>query len=189
MVTIGTWKLKVAMVVLYLPLTLACGALIYPPTQMQTPFNSAEHRPYLEAGEYSIQGQAFLNQQGGGVVTCAGTEVLLVPATTFFREAVNSANSFKTPQTTEKIDRSFRTTIRSSQCDAQGNFSFQKIPKGSWFIITEVFWRAGGSLQGDVLLKEITPSEQATKVLLAQNDRGKYGTLAKYKAVFNSFFY
>src|SRR4030095_16529486 len=79
---------------------LCAGCATRQPVQMQTAFDPLEHNAYMEPGENSIKGQGFLRQQGGGVVTCAGSEVFMVPATSFFREVVMLFRAGKYPQMT-----------------------------------------------------------------------------------------
>src|SRR5262245_52041396 len=105
------------------------------PVQMRTAFDPLEHNAYMEPGENSIKGQGFLRQQGGGVVTCAGSEVLIVPATSFFREVVIHVRAGKKPEIAEKIDPSFKPIVKHAQCDAQGNFSVEKLPSGAWLVL------------------------------------------------------
>jgi hypothetical protein len=111
---------------------------------METVFDLDEHRPYLEPGMNNIKGQAFLVQRGGGVVTCAGNAVALLPATKFFDEYLYLVRRGLTPQTKWKAG-----ATRHGYCDAQGNFSFTNLPDGKWYIFTEVRWQVplGGSVR------------------------------------------
>lgn len=134
-----------------------------PFVKMQTKFDYSEHEAYAKPGKNSINGQAFLTQQGGGVVTCGGSRVLLLPATSYFREMfwyIIVAGS--DPEPAERAYPSLKSMIRRTQCDAQGNFSFSEIPDGTWFILTQVDARLGG-----VLIAEMTlPNGGTTPVLL-----------------------
>jgi hypothetical protein len=53
---------------------------------MHTKFDYSEHESYAKPGENGIDGQAFLGKAGDRVTTCAGNRVLLLPATSYFRE-------------------------------------------------------------------------------------------------------
>jgi len=141
------------------------------PVQMQTKFDYSEHQPYLQPGENGIRGQGFLRQQGGGVVTCAGSEVYLFPATSFFREMMMHLRAGKAPQIEGYIDPTFKPVIKQSQCDAQGNFSFAKLPNGNWFIVTQVAWTVASQSQGGTLMREVAVSDnQTVQVLLTEKD-------------------
>jgi len=161
--------LKVAAIVLGLPLAYAgCAARQSAPrfVKMQTKFDYSEHEPYAKPGENSIKGQAFLSQQGGGVVTCAGSGVLLLPATSYFREMILHLVAGSEPEPPETPNPSLKDMIRKTQCDAQGNFSLPNIPDGAWFVLTEVNARHGG-----VLIVEVNLSNRSTiQVLLTDKD-------------------
>jgi hypothetical protein len=131
--------------------------------KMQTKFDYSEHKPYAEPGENGISGQAFLRQQQDSVVTCAGSRVLLLPATSYFREMFwHMIVAGSEPNPPETPYPSLKGMIRRTECDAQGNFSFTEIPDGTWFVLTQVNARDGG-----VLITEVTLSNRrATAVLL-----------------------
>lgn len=137
---------------------------------VKTPFDLAEHAPFRESGKGSVQGQGFLRQAGGGTVTCAGSTVVLLPATPFFKEFVDLYIAGKTPTVTPPPgDRA--PLFRRSQCDAQGNFSFESVPPANWTIMTEVKWVVGHSPQGGILRREVAVREDApTRVLLTDAD-------------------
>jgi len=66
-------------------------------------------------------------------------------------------------------DVAFKPMIRRRQCDAQGNFLFQKVPDGAWFILTDVKWAAGSKNFGSPLVRQINiPQQDTTQVLLTQ---------------------
>lgn len=146
---------------------------VVPPVEMKTKFNSDEYVGYRQVGTGVISGQGFLRQKGGGVVTCAGGDVMILPATPFFREFIEK--SFVSGQPA-KLDYQLglinRPIMKQSQCNAQGNFSFSRLPAGSWLVMTEVKWMAGNYWQGGALMREVVVSEgQSTEVVLSDNDR------------------
>ena len=133
--------------------------------KMQTKFDYSEHEPYAKRGENGVSGQAFLRQQGENVVTCAGSRVLLLPATSYFREMFwHLIIDGSEPEPPETPYPSLKSMIRRTQCDAQGNFSFSEIPDGTWFILTQVNARDGG-----VLITEVTLSNRSTTPVLLTN--------------------
>ena len=138
---------------------------------MKTKFDYAQHKPHTQPGNNGIKGQGFMRQQGGGVVTCAGSAVYLLPKTSFFGEAIDLFRSGKTPQLTTAIDPAYKSVLKESQCDAQGNFSFAQLPDGAWFILTEVRWMVGYALQGGTLMRQVSVANGETiQVLLTEKD-------------------
>jgi len=133
-----------------------------PFVQMQTKFDYSEHEPYAKRGENGISGQAFLTRQGDSVVTCAGSRVLLLPATSYFREMFwHMIVAGSEPEPPENPYPSLKGMIRRTECDAQGNFSFSEVPDGRWFVLTQVKARDGG-----VLITELTLSNGGTPHIL-----------------------
>jgi hypothetical protein len=161
----------VGAVVLALPLACAgCSARQEPVrqfapsfVQMQTKFDYSEHEPYAKSGKNGIIGQAFLTRQGDGVVTCAGNRVLLMPATSYFREMFwHMIVARSEPKPPETPYPSLKGMFRRTECDAQGNFSFSEVPDGTWFLLTQV-----NAAHGGLLITEMTlPNGGTSRVLL-----------------------
>lgn len=140
------------------------GAMVAVPMQNRT---GAAEQAFKGYGPATITGQAFLRQRGGGVVTCGGMPVLIVPATAYFREMFEINHRGESPIGGQAAVGEFgiKTT-----CDAQGNFTFDRIQKGEWIVSVMVNWQAGGERQGGLLLKEATASETPARVLLSDAD-------------------
>jgi hypothetical protein len=129
-----------------------------PFVKLQTKFDYSEHEPYARPGENGVTGHAFLSQEGGSVVTCAGNRVLLLPATSYFREMFwHMIVTRREPEPLSNPYPSLKGMIRRTQCDADGNFSFSEVSDGTWFILTQVNARAGG-----VLIAELNLSNRTT---------------------------
>jgi hypothetical protein len=151
----------VVAVLIGLPLVYA-GCVAQNPVEMQTNFDESEHKPYTQLGGNGIIGQAFLSQQGGNILSCAGGDVLIVPATSFFHEMISHVRAGNSPLIIEKIPPSFRSIIKTTQCDAQGNFSAGELPNGKWFVWANVHWIGGLGGQGGDLVREVTLSNNET---------------------------
>lgn len=118
----------------------------------------------LQPGPNSITGSALIRQRGGGVVTCAGNVVHLVPATAYAqrrmatiygsqkiaRHAVNFAD---TPP-------GYVEATRTTTCNAQGFFRFDGLRDGEYFVQTFVVWTVGryDSRQGGSLYERVAIS-------------------------------
>jgi hypothetical protein len=161
---------RVAAVALGLPLAYAgCSARQEPMPKygppfvtMRTKFDYSEHESYAKPGENGIRGQAFLRQEGDSVTTCRGNRVLLLPATSYFREMFwHMIAARSEPNPPETPYPSLKNMIRRTECDAQGNFSFSEIPDGTWFVLTQV-----NAKPGRVLITEMTLSNGETAEVL-----------------------
>lgn len=147
------------------------GCQILPPVQMTNEFDSSTHSSFLEPGTSKIKGQAFLKQNGGTVVTCAGNLVYLTPDTQYFREVFDIAKKRRKPKDDNNKDEKNKY-VRKAQCDAQGNFEYNDLPENNWILATEVKWKVGYSTQGGGLIRNIkTNDNQTTTVILTDIDR------------------
>jgi len=131
------------------------------------PFDEAAHQSYEGVGTGSITGQAFLRQKGGGVVTCAGSPVIIVPGTAYFRRVMEAARSGAIGQ----IDPAARALAKQTMCDAQGNFTATGLRGGDWLVTTSVQWSVGYAQQGGGLLKDVMVEDgKQAAVLLTDAD-------------------
>jgi len=169
---------KGAILILALFLT-ACVAI---PTQTVTLVYSDIFSSYEGAGKGSLTGQAFLRQQGGGVVVCAGEDVFLHPYAGPFQEAYDLAKSGTRPivagSENERFsvvaanDPRFASLVKRTRCDAQGNFEFSNLRTGKWIVSTIVRWVVADIWQGSSLSTVVEiDANQRTKVLLTGSDR------------------
>lgn len=150
-------------------LVVALAACVPPRADVQLNVNTSEYAVYKVPGTASIAGQAFLRQRGGGVVTCAGSQVFLLPDTSAFRNLVQTAS---TSQVNLKTEGNIQSVGRMTMCDAQGNFRFDNLPVASWIVGTQVRWEVGSAGQGgDLLTRVSTSSGGTTQVLLSDANR------------------
>ena len=158
-----------------LAIALALGACAAPYRQVPhsyifAAFEPTLHDPYVGNGPHQLDGQAFLRQQGGSVVTCAGSTVMAMPATAFMKEFLGVAISGGQPHESQRPPEKYRGLVRSTQCDAQGNFTLVGLPPGRWIVATAVEWRVGSSSQGGTVQREVE-IPFVGRLLLSDQDR------------------
>lgn len=149
------------------------------PVTITSHFNPAEVAWAAGKGANGVSGQAFLRQQGGGVVTCASEEVTLVPASPYATERImarygntsSGSASFLFSNRLPEPDPSYMKSIRTAHCDAQGNFSFTDLPDGDYYVVTKVVWTVGNSIfpEGAGLMQKVSLHDgQQPKVILTR---------------------
>lgn len=132
----------------------------------------------------TIEGNALLRTRGGDVRTCAGYQVALVPATTaterVIREAFGEGDSaFKSARGLADADPlppslAEDPRIQSGVCDAQGDFAFDDLKNGEYFVVTQVLWDVPGAYgasntQGGTLMQKVAVQGGETrKIVLTQ---------------------
>lgn len=164
---------------------------------LKSVFNEDEAKRILEEGNNKIVGSALIRQQGGGIVSCAGCEVLLYPATDYAKERImylygntdkgyNDINAYRRNYTVKRGDRlsgvqaipiieftpdfkSYHSYTRKTIGDAQGNFEFDKVADGAYFIFTTIYWQVhNAGTQGGSLMYSVSVVDGETKkVVLA----------------------
>lgn len=110
-----------------------------PPTALytiSTPFNEREFAGYDRSGNSTISGEAYF-RVGGDVVLAAGSEVVLVPDTSYTRELWEPARSGRYGGVANFDPRYFKYR-RSTVADRNGYFRFTKLPAGSYIVQTHV---------------------------------------------------
>ncbi len=120
-------------------------------------FDPSEAEFILTDGTATIDGQSFLRQSGGGVVTCAGSPVTLLPKTKYSDERVqhlygnmlSGIHYGLFPKFVPNSSDYYRLT-RTAQCDAQGNFEFSNVPAGKFYIGARVEWVIAEVQQGGI---------------------------------------
>jgi len=128
-----------------------------------------------KSGPSIIMGDAFVRQQGGGVVTCAGSLVRLTPDTKYSRERMgiiyrNSEKGYRLyiDRIIPVADASYSSYSRTTKCDAQGKFKFSDIFPGNYFVTTEVSWVISGLQQGGSLMQHLyADASKPTEIALS----------------------
>lgn len=147
-------------------LSLATAAVIAAP---DVPFTEEAFAPYKGDGPANLDGEAFLKTEKGEVRNCSGETVLLAPGTQYDINVLNRfAFSFEVALMWAKDAKPY---WRDSICDSQGKFNFQGVPEGSWFVITQVQWKAMGyGTQGGTVIQKVTLKPGQNRVILSQKN-------------------
>ncbi len=170
-----------------------------PPQLVPTTTHDSEAVKFIhEKGDNVIKASAFLTQQGGGVVTCAGRKALLVPAGPYATERINliynsvergyqplmvqyagavvGPNGTLTPQFRSTVidpPQTYFLDSRDTVCDAKGEFEFENLAPGAYYVITQVSWSVGATPQGGGLMQRVIipqgTSKKTFKLLLTSN--------------------
>jgi hypothetical protein len=152
------------------------GCATKPPVKLNNQFVEADVAWSKVEGNSEITGSALMQTLGGIPRTCAGRTVALVPESKYSTERMlsiygNISKGFVNAYQNTKFDdnpQGYIDSVRTSICDAQGNFEFNKIPKGRYYVTTQVIWSVNHALHGGFLMRqvEITDSSK-TRVVLA----------------------
>lgn len=134
--------------------------------KMTSQFNPAEASFINNKGKARIEGQLFLRRNDGVVVYGAGTEVTLIPQSTYADERIitlyQGNKMLRAPILTriEDTDPAYLQYQRHVKANGEGRFVFDEVPAGSYYITGAVTWCApsqyGCITQGGGLLERVT---------------------------------
>lgn len=122
--------------------------------KLASTFDSKEASFIFASGKNEIKGSALVRQAGGGIVTCAGSKISLVPRTSYADERMavlygttsDSGSILGLINTTFDGDSTeYLNHMKESVCDAQGFFSFKNVADGTYYIIASIWWRLPNS--------------------------------------------
>jgi len=146
--------------------------------QLISKFQASQARQQLEKGNGTIKGSGLLRQRGGGVVTCAGNEVMLIPFTTYAAERVsaiygNPNGGYASIYNAGRIKfdpdlPEYRVLMKKTLCDAQGYFKFTNVSPGNFYVFTKIVWAVKGAEGGTIAEKiSVADGEEKEIVLTA----------------------
>ncbi len=121
----------------------------------------------LAIGKNTIKGSALIRQSGGGVVTCAGFSVGLLPVTPYSEERLSflygGLNSgfrsallyMQQRDPFEFTDPEYQKLQKETKCDAQGFFKFENLADGEFFVVSTIVWSIGNVTQGGIIMQRV----------------------------------
>ena len=135
---------------------------------LENTFNAKDYESFSKTGTGSMSGQAFATTRGGQVRYAAGKKVFLMPDTRHSRAYVEAiAEPLNTHRAIARY-RSFAHTgfvwagfsveglpqlhfdaksfTRTTTADAEGKFTFEELPEGSYIAVTLISWGTGSGL-------------------------------------------
>lgn len=110
-----------------------------------------EYAPYMEQGVGSVTGQAFLQRKDGMTVRAAGRIVTLDPATRNGKEWWDRPVRYVHEYFDIPPAPAFLDARRCTRADADGNFRFEHLPTGKYYIQTSVTWQPGDYWTGGMV--------------------------------------
>jgi hypothetical protein len=146
---------------------------------IQTRFEPKAAETALQPGTNTIKGSAFMRKRTGVIVPAAGEIVYLIPATPYAEERFaklfprGKLNPILTSRTADATDSDYARLMRTTKGDKSGNFSFENVKAGVWFISTTVSWYelraelpSGGAIYDRI---EIKGQDQVVDVIVSGN--------------------
>lgn len=138
---------------------------------LTTSFDANAAAYILEKGSATITGSASLTDTYGETISCAGNNVFLVPVTEYSTERYHhlfgeNSNGFSSDDIIFHVrfkpdNPEFREYMKVSTCNYVGEFTFDNIPAGEYYLGTNIISEVEGynTIKGGALAKKITIQE------------------------------
>lgn len=138
-------------------------------------YNSSEMAWSKKDGSATLEGGAVMRTRGGDAKSCAGTKVYLIPYSVYGMQRLSriygnderaflNVSDFQRRRVIVQPDfPEYRADAREQVCDTLGNFKFDKVPAGKWWIQTQVLWQVGNLNQGGMLLQAVELKDGESK--------------------------
>ncbi len=144
--------------------TVPAEAATPPVFEVSAPFDQKEAARLIRQGPNTIKGHAFMRVQDGAVVTCASQTAYLIPATAYARQRMlalynNAERGVIAARVYYKFvpdPPEYRTLMRTAKCDAKGNFIFDRVSDGTFFVAVLVSWQVDNSHEGHQLMQRVS---------------------------------
>lgn len=133
------------------------------------PLNAAEAAFARAPGRATVKGQMFMRRNDGVVVYGAGSEAKLIPKMSHTDQVIRA--SFPSGKLRYHVlfgisngsapifDPALTPYIRMAKADGQGNFNFQQVPPGNYYLLGHVEWcapsRGGCDSQGGDIFETV----------------------------------
>jgi hypothetical protein len=138
---------------------------------MSVGFDPASVAWASRSGSATIQGEAFLRQMGGGVVTAAGETVYLCPDSPYDQEINATSVWQRRAPVDDPSYAAYIETCRTTIASADGSFVFGGLPAGTYSVGTRVIWFVGTSFipEGGYVYQPVTVrSGESVRVVLSR---------------------
>ncbi len=131
----------------------------------------------LAPGDNTIRGSAFSRKLSSTIVPAAGEVVRLVPANAYSDARIKAFyGDSKMADGTKRVDFAdthpeYVALTRTTKADKKGDFEFERVRPGRYYLITRVFWTERGVFNGLHIYDEVTVrgSGQTVDVILSGN--------------------
>ncbi|WP_052364864.1 hypothetical protein [Halotalea alkalilenta] len=107
------------------------------PGTQRAPFPEAEYAKLARSGSSTIAGQVSVDLGQGRVVPGAGVDVLAAPVTSYSREAYEA---LRAGRPIAPADPRAQEYTRRTLADDHGNFRFEHLAAGSYYLISRLEW-------------------------------------------------
>jgi hypothetical protein len=143
--------------VLALGLLSACASTPEFPPAPTVRFDQARAKHMLEEGAGTVAGKVLLRLSTGGALTCTKGAARLIPFTAYASAWADAVYHQQPPESgtpadmaylikskrmpNARLDARFLATNRTARCDQDGQFIFERVQDGDYFLEADLIWQ------------------------------------------------
>ena len=133
-------------VTIALPALFLCSCETWIPARHQVPFNEREFASYAGRGSGTVEGVIAVNAEDDGELHVgAGSYLTLLPVTSYTTEMVD--REIRDGENLTSSDSRLRAYVRGATADDGGNFVFNDVPAGEYYLTGLVEWYVADDAQ------------------------------------------
>ena len=152
--------------------SLTLQACARPEIAMTVAYEEKDHAAWMASGTAEISGEGFIRRPNARLARCSGGRVRLAPASPYFREWVRIIRRGGNAANARQLAQAHKNAIRTTQCNMQGRFTFENLPAGKWFVLTQVTYEDEDTSDNSTFITEVeTKAGEAAKVILSNPNR------------------
>jgi hypothetical protein len=149
---------------------------------ISVPLDERKAKLLLSEGTNTVNGQVRYKTRSGVLISCANESVSLVPATDYAREWVRAFyetdtgkygtldSAYRENDKESRVQfsgaQSFYGLARVTRCDDDGEFSFEKVHDGEFYVVVKVRWLGLNHGFYDFLWNTTTADEHDGSVMI-----------------------
>lgn len=123
------------------------------------PFNESEYAVIPQSGDKIVTGKIYLTDQMEETQVGAGSEVSLEPVTSYSNHWFEV--SYQNNRSLAEPDLHYIKYVRKTKADKEGNFTFEKVAPGEYYLFGLINWKAA-TCSGNVVSKKIPICQKIT---------------------------
>jgi hypothetical protein len=129
--------------------------------KLESVFDPSEAEAINQSGFGAVIGQAFVTRSDGSVAYAAGSEVYLIPTSTY--ADAHMAYLFQGRKFNNTVERpstepAYLAMTKRTKADADGRFTFSLLADGNYYLLTRITWKEGKVDGGGDLMEFVSLS-------------------------------
>lgn len=116
------------------------------------PFNESEYAAIPKTGDKIVTGKIFLTDQMEQTQVGSGSEISLEPVTSYSNQWFEV--SYQNNRSLAAPDQRYAQYVLKTRADKEGNFTFEKVAPGEYYLSGLIKWKAA-TCSGNVVSKKI----------------------------------